>query len=121
MEGPVYAYYELDGFYQNHRRYVKSRSKRQLAGEDLGYDDVKVDCDPAITNSDINKLVSVNGTALVGDDVAVPCGLTAQTFFNDEYAIFINTLEVEIDSTDIAWKSDIDYKFKNQGEDWEAK
>jgi len=26
MEGPVYVYYQLDNFYQNHRRYVKSRS-----------------------------------------------------------------------------------------------
>lgn len=65
--------------------------------------------------------MSVNGTPLVGDDVAVPCGLTAQTFFNDEYSLFINTLEVEIDSSDIAWKSDINFKFKNQGEGWEAK
>lgn len=23
--GPVYVYYQLDNFYQNHRRYVKSR------------------------------------------------------------------------------------------------
>jgi hypothetical protein len=25
IEGPVYVYYQLDNFYQNHRRYVKSR------------------------------------------------------------------------------------------------
>jgi hypothetical protein len=25
VEGPVYVYYQLDNFYQNHRRYVKSR------------------------------------------------------------------------------------------------
>jgi len=23
MKGPVYVYYQLDNFYQNHRRYVK--------------------------------------------------------------------------------------------------
>jgi hypothetical protein len=25
MKGPVFVYYQLDNFYQNHRRYVKSR------------------------------------------------------------------------------------------------
>ena len=30
MTGPVYVYYELDNFYQNHRRYVKSRMDAQL-------------------------------------------------------------------------------------------
>ena len=32
MEGPVYVYYELSNFYQNHRRYVKSLSFKQLQG-----------------------------------------------------------------------------------------
>ena len=35
MKGPVYAYYQLDGFYQNHRRYVKSYSKTQMLGKEL--------------------------------------------------------------------------------------
>ena len=30
---PVYVYYTLDNFYQNHRRYVKSRSSAQLLGQ----------------------------------------------------------------------------------------
>jgi len=25
VKGPVYIYYQLNNFYQNHRRYVKSR------------------------------------------------------------------------------------------------
>ena len=32
IEGPIYVYYQLDNFYQNHRRYVKSRENSQLAG-----------------------------------------------------------------------------------------
>lgn len=35
MKRPVYIYYELDGVYQNHRRYVKSRSDVQLKGETI--------------------------------------------------------------------------------------
>ena len=30
MSGKVYVYYELDNFYQNHRRYVNSRMDAQL-------------------------------------------------------------------------------------------
>ena len=30
MDAPVYMYFELSNFYQNHRRYVKSRSDAQL-------------------------------------------------------------------------------------------
>jgi len=33
MAGPVFVYYQLDNFYQNHRRYVKSRDYKQLMGE----------------------------------------------------------------------------------------
>ena len=32
VKGPVYVYYQLDNFYQNHRRYVKSRDNSQLNG-----------------------------------------------------------------------------------------
>jgi hypothetical protein len=126
IEGPVYVYYGLDNFYQNHRRYVKSKSIMQLRGMDMGEDEVKVDCDAAITNSDLGKSVSFDGTALNGDDVAVPCGLIAKSYFNDTFMLsdvspFMSSNIVTIDSTDIAWKSDIDYKFKNQGDGWEKK
>ncbi|KAJ6416821.1 hypothetical protein OIU84_002659 [Salix udensis] len=30
MKAPIYIYYQLDNYYQNHRRYVKSRSDQQL-------------------------------------------------------------------------------------------
>ena len=33
VTGPLYVYYELQNFYQNHRRYVKSRSAYQLQGQ----------------------------------------------------------------------------------------
>eukprot|EP01062_Namystynia_karyoxenos_P024159 TRINITY_DN19396_c0_g1_i1.p1 TRINITY_DN19396_c0_g1~~TRINITY_DN19396_c0_g1_i1.p1 ORF type:complete len:529 (+),score=102.12 TRINITY_DN19396_c0_g1_i1:127-1587(+) len=45
MEAPVYLYYKLTNFYQNHRRYAKSRSDAQLAGEDASGSLVE-DCAP---------------------------------------------------------------------------
>jgi len=33
MKNPVYMYYRLDNFYQNHRRYVKSRADKALQGQ----------------------------------------------------------------------------------------
>lgn len=33
VDGPLYVYYELDKFYQNHRRYVSSLDYYQLNGQ----------------------------------------------------------------------------------------
>lgn len=38
IQAPVYVYYKIDNMYQNHRRYVKSRSYSQLAGKYLTAD-----------------------------------------------------------------------------------
>lgn len=39
-------------------------------------------CYPYITNKDMGKTKSVDGTDLIANDVAVPCGLIAKTYFN---------------------------------------
>lgn len=33
VDGPLYVYYQLENFYQNHRRYVSSVNPYQLNGE----------------------------------------------------------------------------------------
>ena len=38
MEGNIFVYYQLTNFYQNHRRYVKSRDYKQLMGWTEGDD-----------------------------------------------------------------------------------
>ena len=71
MEPPVYVYYELENFYQNHRRYVKSRDDVQLReGKLLTASDLS-DCEPLIQ--------SQNGTK---SPIRHPCGLIAGSFFN---------------------------------------
>ena len=69
MKAPVFVYYQLTNFYQNHRRYVQSRSAEQLAGSLLGASSLSL-CSPLIT--------AANGKVLH------PCGLIANSFFNGE-------------------------------------
>lgn len=94
MKSPVYVYYQLDNFYQNHRRYVRSRSDKQL--ESKNSEDVVSDCKPED---------SVNGKPIV------PCGLVAWSFFNDTYLFKVTNKALDVNKKDIAWKSDKERKF----------
>eukprot|EP00899_Mesostigma_viride_P017510 jgi/Mesvir1/25760/Mv01937-RA.1 len=106
MDGPVYLYYELENFYQNHRRYVKSRSDAQLRNDKPK--DVST-CDPQ------DYLYGVeNDTNLIN-----PCGLVAWSFFNDTYSlkkVDYNGVESSVDVLEdgIAWDSDRKEKFGDQ-------
>lgn len=104
MKAPVYFYYRLTNFYQNHRRYVKSRNDKQLrGGEPLPYDDVQ-SCDP---------IISVNGSKLE-EDVYYPCGLIAWSMFNDTFELRNDDAErLTLRENGIAWPSDVENKFKN--------
>lgn len=71
MEPPIYVYYELDNFYQNHRRYVKSRDDGQLASGNPSENPSASsfdDCDPLVKGRN--------------DKILWPCGLIANSFFN---------------------------------------
>lgn len=93
MKKPIYVYYQLDNFYQNHRRYVKSRNDDQL--KDPNSQSVS-DCKPEDT---------VNGS------VIVPCGLIAWSLFNDTYSFSRNNQQVAVNKKGISWKSDRNHKF----------
>jgi len=67
MAAPIFVYYQLTNFYQNHRRYVKSRSYSQLMGYTEGDEtndiqnplpvkDVETDCEPIVTNADLANM-----------------------------------------------------------------
>jgi len=56
------------------------------------------------------------------DDIAIPCGLIAKSLFTDKYEIYKGSKAITnvsdreiipINSDNIAWKSDVDFKFKN--------
>jgi len=110
----VFIYYGLTNFYQNHRRYVKSRDDKQLYG-DLSSENQ--DCAPFLKN---NK----EGSPDNGKKYA-PCGAIANSLFND--SIVLEYCEkkpcedgdtwktVKVTGRGIAWQSDKDYKFKNPG------
>jgi hypothetical protein len=117
MKAPIMVYYQLTNFYQNHRRYVKSKSNEQLSGKVLLESQVKSDCEPIVLNKDLpNGTVSLNGKALDPNKVAHPCGLIARSFFNDYFQLFkkdiSNKTEIKISDKDIAWSADKEMKFK---------
>lgn len=110
MSQPIMVYYQLDGFFQNHRRYLKSKNLNQLRGNSVTKDDVKDDCDPIITNKDIGKTNNVNGKPdLNENEVAIPCGLMAKTFFNDTFFDWkIDGKNITVDEKNIAYAKDLD-------------
>ncbi|WOL07892.1 ALA-interacting subunit [Canna indica] len=94
MKAPIYVYYELDNYYQNHRRYIKSRCDKQLL-HGLKYKKTSL-CVPEEYN---------NGLPIV------PCGLVAWSLFNDSYSFIRETVNMKVNRKNIAWMSDREHKF----------
>ncbi len=114
MKKDIMVYYELDNFYQNHRRYVKSRNNDQLKGKKVSEKTLKDDCDPVVTNSEMGKTKNFLHGTLNPDDIAVPCGLIAKSYFNDNFSLYdSNGNKIKIDENNIAFKADKENHFKN--------
>ena len=120
MKKNIMVYYQLDGFYQNHRRYVKSKSIKQLNGSFISKEEMSKsqDCDPVVTNEDMGQSNSIENTSLVKDEVAIPCGLMAKHYFNDNFTKWTITnsnpkREIIVNTKNISRKSDRN-KFRNQ-------
>jgi len=95
---PVYLYYRLSNFYQNHRRYVKSLDTDQLKGTALS--------NSSISGSSCNPLkLDHNGKAYY------PCGLIANSLFND-------TLNSPVAVNPAGSQSSRQYGMTNQGIAW---
>lgn len=68
MTAPVFLYYRLTGFYQNHRQYIKSFDADQLSGKPVSGSGLGTNCNPLAVTED--------GTPIY------PCGLIANSMFN---------------------------------------
>ena len=115
IKPPVMVYYQIDGFYQNHRRYVKSKDDDQLSGKDLTLSQIKKNgnCKPVETNKEMGAVLNLNSANLDQDDVAIPCGLLARSFFRDNFTLFNDKQEkIDINEKNIIYGADRK-KFKN--------
>ncbi|KAI8086228.1 CDC50/LEM3 family [Halteromyces radiatus] len=101
LKPPIYIFYQLTNFYQNHRKYVKSLNYNQLAGEVISQGDAAASCTPVATDAN-NKIY-------------YPCGLIANSMFNDSFSSLrlLNPANTSSDNktytfseTGIAWPSD---------------
>lgn len=104
-------YYRVDGFYGNHKNYVKSKSTSQLRGNTYSGST----CSPITTNSDVGSPTSiVTGATLPSSDTAYPCGLIAKYMFSDTFSVRESSgTAVALDETDIALSIDKDSRYKN--------
>ncbi|XP_023020757.1 cell cycle control protein 50A isoform X2 [Leptinotarsa decemlineata] len=107
FEGKVFMYYGLSNYYQNHRRYVKSRDDNQLLG--------RLDADPS---GDCVPFAYVNRSNNSKRPIA-PCGAIANSMFNDKLTLEMwenaekQPIDVPLLRTQIAWESDKKIKFRN--------
>lgn len=95
MKAPIFIYYQLDNYYQNHRRYVKSRNDKQLRNKGAEWE--TNNCYP----EDKTK----------GNEPIVPCGLIAWSLFNDTYRFSMSNKDLNVNKKNIAWGSDTRSKF----------
>ncbi|KIV98958.1 uncharacterized protein PV09_09293 [Verruconis gallopava] len=100
LSPPVFLYYRMTNFYQNHRRYVKSYDPGQLAGAAKSAS--------SISGTDCAPLDVQDGKPIY------PCGLIANSIFNDTFTTPIllnpqdggNQKRYNMTNQGIAWSSD---------------
>ncbi|CAO3591479.1 unnamed protein product [Absidia cylindrospora] len=101
LQPPIYIHYKLTNFYQNHRKYVKSLSYNQLAGDVISPEDAGASCNPVAMDP--------------AGKMYYPCGLIANSMFNDSFSNLrlLNPANTNsdnktyyFDETNIAWPSD---------------
>jgi hypothetical protein len=81
MNQPVYLYYKLHNFYQNHRKYVKSFDTDQLLGRTITPSQADKSCKPL---GKANNVTFLDGTTSSEDAIYYPCGLIANSLFSDD-------------------------------------
>lgn len=104
----VYVVFELETFFQNYRRYVRSFDSQQMHDGDVFPGGSA--CDPfRYEGFDPNSSLPENGAIL-------PCGQISQSNFNDSFVLSSPNrpdVNLSIDSSDIAWRSDAENLYGN--------
>lgn len=116
--GPsVYLYYRLTDFFQNHRRYVKSYDSNQLIGDSPN--PPAASCSPLDISSFPAATSTAAGPASTAPLVYYPCGLVANSLFNDTIlspsavSTGSNNSNYTMSNRGIAWSSDTNLYGKN--------
>lgn len=106
MEPPIFLYYRLTDYYQNHRRYVRSRDDSQLMGDERSED--------ALLKASSCRYHVLGAPSGTSNSIINPCGLVAWSVFNDSFAMFnAQGSPIALNESGIAWPSDVRNKFKN--------
>jgi hypothetical protein len=96
---------------------MTSKSEDQLNGNYLSTTELESDCDPVTTVGDLGGTRNRNVKGVVINDSwpAIPCGLIARSFFNDNYTLYAPALNktLHINQQGIAWEDDRLNRFKN--------
>ena len=119
MKGPIYFYYGLEGFHQNHRRYLSSRDDYQMHGSnERTKENLERTCAHMIESCSDPTLATKKeceaaggGTVWQKDKTRLPCGLVAGSFHNDKFTI--TTAGVTMVESKLSWDSDSGDRFKN--------
>jgi hypothetical protein len=105
MQPPVLVHYELYNFYQNYRKYQNSFDAKQLFG-----------LPPYVSpNPDENPC---NPLLKIGNVTINPCGLIANTLFNDVITLESivgpdgEVIDAPLVESGIAWASDLEWKYR---------
>ncbi|KAJ9508909.1 hypothetical protein QJQ45_028228 [Haematococcus lacustris] len=83
MVPPVYLYYQLPWFYQNHKRYVRSISWSQMAGRGRASGGAAI-----LRAAEVGGYLGGRRDASLPDQAAIhPCGLIPSSLFNDSFSL----------------------------------
>lgn len=117
VTAPVYFFYRITDFYQNHRRYVQSIDYGQLSSGSYKANATYSNCDPVTINSNLFTTTALDGTSLDPQAQAFPCGLVARSLFNDTFTLNYtdagSNTNFVLQENGIAWPDDINYRYKN--------
>ena len=100
LRPPVRVLYEMTGFHQNHRRYVRSRDEAQLRG------------DPGAGGPAAERACAPRGAPSNASlPPPVPCGLVAWSAFNDSVRVFVDGREAAVDGGGVRSRADVRGRF----------